>query len=244
MIVLRLCVWYALLSPFLNCPSQLSELNESSPRVCKPYIKARSQLEPHIRTYYNAYGAPYVDLARPYAQTVNERVYSPGVEIAKNGYGTYAAPVVEQIQKYGHDQWEGQLAPRLDSVRESFDGVYKTNVDPYVQQVSTELAPYIQKINSHISDVHKDFIYPFYTQSGPFIGKTYTSGQDVLATMVFPYAGGAWSSTVYFVNDSLLPTITSLYSKNVEPQLVKIGQKLASYKEGSKLRTVTDESDE
>ncbi|BAE65281.1 unnamed protein product [Aspergillus oryzae RIB40] len=58
-----------------------------------------------------------------------------------------------------------------------------------------------------------------------------------------PYAQTSWSSVVYFVNSWLWPQVTGLYSENVEPQLVKIGQRLASYREGNQLRKVVDEVD-
>ena len=230
-----------MLSPFLQCPSKLSGLNESSPRVCKPYLSARSRIEPHLHTFYNSYGVPCVDFARPYVQNVNERVYAPSVEVVKQGYDKYAAPALEQAQKYGYDKVE----PLLNVAKDRFDAVYKDKIDPYLQQALSKLQPYWHKFGGQVSDVSSKHIYPVYTQSGPFVEKMYASSRDMLATTVYPYAGGAWSKTVYFVNNSLWPTITKLYSENVEPQLVKIGQKLATYKEGSsRLWPAADESNE
>lgn len=239
----RLFIWYTLVSPLLRCPSRVEELKESSPRVCKPYIIVRSHIEPHIRPYYNVYGAPYVELARPYVQVLNERVCSPVVKVAKQGYDKYGAPALEQAEVYGREQWETQVVPRLQSAQESLNDIYKATVDPYVQRAVAGVSPYYRHISNRISKIYGEYVQFFYFQYGPFIGKTYTSGQDMLTTTVFPYAGGAWSSVVRFVNGTLWPMVTGLYSENVEPQLVKIGRKLASYREGKRLRGVADEVD-
>lgn len=242
-LVVRLCIWYMLLTPFLRCPSRLSGLTDSSPWVCKPYIVARSCIEPRLQPYYDAYAAPYVDLARPYVKVLNEQVYSPTVKVAKKGYDIYGAPALERAEKYGYEKWESHVAPQLESTKESLHDAYKATVGPYVQRAGVELSPYYRTLSDYLSRAYLRVIEPLYAHAGPFIGKTYTSGQDMLATTVLPHVGGLWSSTVYFVNNSLWPIITGLYSRNVEPQLVKIGQKLASYKEGKRLRPVVDETE-
>ena len=81
----------------------------------------------------------------------------------------------------------------------------------------------------------------FYTRSKPFVIQAYSSSQDVLSGTVIPMAHEVWTTLAVFVKSNLVPTITGLYSQNVEPQLVKIGERLASYREGKKLRTVVDE---
>lgn len=242
-VFVRLCIWYALLTPIFRCPFHLSELNESSPRVCKPYLVARSYVEPHITPYYDAYGAPYVELARPYARTVNEKVYTPAANVARWGYDKYGAPALDQAQQFTQQQWERQVVPHLQSAQDSATRLYKANVAPHVERVEIALSPYYQKTNAAFSSVLQGYVLPFCAQSRPFIGKTYTSGQDILATTVMPYAQTTWSSVIYFANSSLWPKITGLYSENVEPQLVKIGQRLASYREGKRLRQVVDDVD-
>ncbi|PLB47130.1 hypothetical protein P170DRAFT_448811 [Aspergillus steynii IBT 23096] len=242
-VFVRLCIWYALLTPIFRCPSHLSELNDSSPRVCKPYLVARSYVEPHIAPYYEAYGAPYVELTRPYARTLNEKVYTPAANVAKWGYDKYGAPAFDQVQQYTQQQWERQVVPHLQSAQDSAFRLYKSDVAPHVERVEIALSPYYQKTNDALSSVFRGYVLPFCAQSRPFIGKTYTSGQDILTTTVMPYAQTSWSSVIYFANSSLWPKITGLYSENVEPQLVKIGQRLASYREGKQLRKVVDDVD-
>ncbi|KAJ5151168.1 uncharacterized protein N7482_010420 [Penicillium canariense] len=242
-LVLRLCIWYTLLTPFLRCPSRLEELNESSPKVCKPYLIARSHVEPHVAPYYDTYAAPYVDQARPYVEVFNQRVYTPALKVAKTGYDKYGAPAWQQAQAFSTAQWTAQVTPRLEAAQDQVHQLYLAQVDPYVQQGVAVVSPYYQKANGAALAVYWNHLVPFYTRSQPFIGKTYSTGQDILTTHVMPGARYTWSSVVYFANSSLWPHVTGLYSEQVEPQLVKIGQRLASYREGKRLRAVVEDMD-
>jgi hypothetical protein len=174
---------------------------------------------------------------------LNERVYTPASKVAKSGYEKYGAPALDKAQIYGAEQWRVQVTPRVQSARDKANQLYLAKVDPYVQQSVTVVSPYYQKANSAAMTVYWDHLVPFYTRSQPFIGKTYATSQGILTTHVMPGARYTWSSAVYFANSSLWPHVTGLYSEQVEPQLVKIGQRLASYREGKRLRAVVEEAD-
>ncbi|KAL5339795.1 hypothetical protein BJX70DRAFT_147376 [Aspergillus crustosus] len=238
----RLCIWYFLLTPFFACPSQISDLTDSSPRICKPYLVAKSHAEPYVIPYYNTYGAPYVDTARPYVRVLNEKVYTPASNVAKQGYQTYGAPALAQAQNYGQQQWDANVVPHIQAAKGKVTDWYGAQVAPHVDYVTVTVSPYYKKAHGAYWATLDGYILPFAATYRPFIGKTYTSGQEILTTTVLPHARSAWSSTIYLINNSIWPRIYSLYSENVEPQLVKIGQRLASYREGDRLRTV-DESE-
>ncbi|GKZ24208.1 hypothetical protein AbraIFM66951_004029 [Aspergillus brasiliensis] len=240
-LVVRLCIWYALLTPFLRCPSQLSDLTDSSPRVCKPYLVARSYVEPHVMPYYDAYGAPYVEIARPYVQVLNEKVYAPTSRVVKHGYERYGAPALDKAHLYAQQQWETNAVPHLQSAKDKANGLYQSQVYPHVQNVEAALSPTFQKANGVIKSAYGDYLLPFGAKYRPFIGKTYTTGQDMLTTTVLPYAQNSWSAALYFIQSTLWPRVTGVYSENVEPQLVKIGERLASYREEKRLRQVAEE---
>ncbi|KAL4864483.1 hypothetical protein BDV12DRAFT_11323 [Aspergillus spectabilis] len=242
-LLVRLCIWYFLLTPFFACPSQVSDLTETSPRICKPYLVAKSHIEPYVIPYYNTYGAPYVDSARPYVRVLNEKVYTPASNIAKQGYETYGAPALAQAQGYGQKQWDANVVPHIQAAKGKATEWYGAQVAPHVDYVRVTVSPYYQKAHGAYWATLDGYILPFAAKYRPFIGKTYTSGQEILTTTVLPHAQSAWSSTIYLVNNSVWPKISSLYSENVEPQLVKIGQRLASYREGNRLRGVADESE-
>src|ERR1700730_11119625 len=100
----RLIVWYVIIVALFRCPSSVTELNESSPRICKPYINARSHIQPYLQPYYDTYAGPYIEKARPYADQLNERVVSPAAKIAQQNYNKYAAPRLDQVKAYGQQQ--------------------------------------------------------------------------------------------------------------------------------------------
>ncbi|KAJ5730340.1 uncharacterized protein N7483_004848 [Penicillium malachiteum] len=239
--VIRLAIWYMLLTPFLRCPSNLSDLDGTSPRVCEPYLIVRSHVDPYVTPYYDTYAAPYVDQARPYVEVLNKNVYMPTSKLAQAGYKKYGAPALGQAQAYGAAQWRAQVTPRIQVAQGKIHQLYLAEVDPYVQQGVAVVSPYYKQVNNAMFTVYWDHLVPFYTRSQPFIGKTYSTSQDILTTHVMPGAHYTWSSVVYFANSSLWPHVTGLYSEQVEPQLVKIGQRLATYREGKRLRAVVEE---
>ncbi|CEL00888.1 hypothetical protein ASPCAL00480 [Aspergillus calidoustus] len=240
-LLVRLCIWYFLLTPFFRCPSHESDLTESSPRICKPYLTAKSYVEPHVAPYYNAHAAPYVDAARPYVRVLNEKVYTPASNIARQGYEAYGAPALDRAQVYGQQQWDANVVPHIQTAKAKANVWYEAQVAPHVRQVTAAVSPYYQKVYRAYWTTLDGYVLPFVATYRPFIGKTYASGQGILTTTVLPYAHSTWYHTVYFVNNSVWPKISNLYSENVEPQLVKIGQRLASYREGKRLRSATDE---
>ncbi|KAL5003402.1 hypothetical protein BDV10DRAFT_45149 [Aspergillus recurvatus] len=240
-LLVRLTIWYFLLTPFFRCPSNVAELTDSSPRICKPYLVARSYLEPYVIPYYNAHAAPYVDAARPYVRVLNENVYTPASNIAKQGYETYGVPALGRAQAYGQQQWDANVAPHIQAAKGKTTDWYEARVAPHVNYAVTTLSPYYNKAHRAYWTAVNVYFLPFAAKYQPYIGKTYTSGQEILTTTVLPHAQNTWYSTVYFVNQSLWPRVSNLYSENVEPQLVKIGQRLASYREGNRLRSVADE---
>ena len=176
-------------------------------------------------------------------EVFNHRVYTPASKVAKSGYEKYGAPALEQARVYGAQQWDVQVTPRLQTAQDQAYQLYLTEVDPYIQRGVAVVSPYYQKANTAALTVYWGHLVPFYTQSKPFIGKAYSTSHGVLTTHVMPGAQYTWSSVIYFANSSLWPHVTGLYSEQVEPQLVKIGQRLASYREGKRLRAVVEESD-
>lgn len=218
-------------------------MTESSPLVCKPYLIARTHVDPYVTPYYDQYAAPYVEVARPYAQFLNERIYSPAARVTKRGYDKYGAPALERARVYGEEQWRVQAVPRLHAARDNAHNVYVANVDPHVQRVLSAVRPHYEVASGMLVTVYENYIIPYYDWSRPHIEKSYATCQQFLETTVVPLARETWSSVIYFANSELWPTMTGLYSENVEPQLVKIGQRLASYREGKRLRAAVEDID-
>ncbi|ODH46654.1 hypothetical protein GX48_07264 [Paracoccidioides brasiliensis] len=242
-VIVRLLIWYALLTPLFHCPSTPQELDSNSSWVCKPYLIARSHIEPHITPYYEFYGAPYVDTVRPYARTFNEKIYIPAVHFATRTYRMYGAAHFEKGTSYVRHQLGALITPHLYSLQNSTIRIYENSIGPYYTSVSTVVTPYYQASVTHFDKAWRSYVQPFYAQSKPVIVKASSSAYNIAVNTIYPYAKKIWSSLLIFINETLLPGIVGLYTENVEPQLVRIGEKLAGYREGRKLGAVVEETE-
>ena len=65
-------------------------------------------------------------------------------------------------------------------------------------------------------------------------------GQSFVLDTGLPYTQWAWTSTAAFVNRTLWPRLTILYGENVEPQLVRISERLGRYRDGKKAKAVVE----
>lgn len=230
-----------MLTPFFHCPSSIDKLSESSPRVCRPYLVARSYVDPYVDPYYQTYAAPYVDAAAPYVRTFRERVYVPASRLAKQGYDGYAEPALNKVAGYGREQWQTTVVPKLQSARQQTGDIYQSTVASHVRYAADIVSPYWQPIAAKRRAIHEKLISPLYVRSKLLVIKAYTSAQGFVIDAAIPYSQRAGSWLVTFLCDTVWPNVKGLYSENVEPQLVKIGARLASYRDGRKLRTAVDE---
>lgn len=227
----------------MYCPSNISELGEDSSRICKPYLVTRSYLEPHISPIYQTYAAPYVEIAKPYYDGFNEKIYTPTAKFTKDNYAIYGAPRVGKAKSYGFEQWETIAVPRLHILYDSVTDLYNTSIEPHRKNAVSIITPYYTVAQERAHHLHDNYIFPSYLRMKPFVSKAYVHGHGILADTVFPYIQRAWTFVMTFMDTIVWPRITGLYSQNVEPQLIRIGEKLASYREGRKLRAAVDEVD-
>lgn len=167
----------------------------------------------------------------------------PASKIAKQGYDAYGKPPFENARKYIKKQWQNEIIPRLHSAWNDTNDIYRSKVEPYVQRFLSTVAPYSADVSSKVIHVNDNYVMPIYLQSKPLVSKTYSSVHGILVGTIMPLAQRTWYSAIVFANSAVWPQVTGLYSENIEPQLVKIGEKLASYREGRKLRAVIDEVD-
>jgi hypothetical protein len=224
-----------------QCPSSITELNESSPRICKPYIRARSHIQPYLQPYYDSYAGPYVDRARPYAEQLNQRVVSPATKIAQQNYNKYAAPRIDQFKAYGQQQWQKTVVPQVVLAQKKAAEVYDASVAPHVKKASSVAEPYYGAARDNAINVHQNHILPVLDTSTPYLMRAYNSTKDFALTTGLPYLQRVWSSVLIFVDGTLWPKVKGLYGDNVKPQLVMISERIAKYQEGRKMKAVMDE---
>nr|KMM65699.1 hypothetical protein CPAG_02045 [Coccidioides posadasii RMSCC 3488] len=240
-IILRLAIWYSLFTAFFSCPTNPEELDEHSPRICKPYLIVRSQLEPHVAPYYKIYGEPYVEVVRPYAHTFHDHIYAPVASVSSSAYYTYGSPRVEQGLRFVEEKWDILVSPQLRSFKSYVAELYSSAVGPQVGHIKQIIAPQYGNISRQLIKFRDGYLVPTYVRAKPIVDRVSTSIHKILIDTAIPYSRRVWSSLVVLLNGTLRPRLASLYFENVEPQLLRIAAKLASYREGGKLKRLQEE---
>lgn len=236
-------MWYTIITALFRCPSSADDLSGNSPRVCKPYLQVRTYVAPYIEPYYNAYAAPHVDRARPYVEKFDNQILTPSLAYGKQSYLKYGAPRVDQARTFGQDNWDKILKPQIDSAQIQAKQQYDSTLAPHVNKASAAASPYFTSTQNSLSQIYLDRLLPAYETSRPHIEKAYSFVHRHAVETGFPYAKSAWASTAVFLDRTLWPKLRILYGENVEPQLVRIGERLGRYRDGRKLEAAMDEAD-
>ena len=236
-------MWYTVITALFRCPSSEVELTDDSPKICKPYFTVRTRVDPYLRPYYHTYAVPYVDTASPYVQKFDERVFTPSYEFSKKSYETYGAPQVEKAREYGQVQWVKVVKPQLDASQAQVKRQYDVSLAPRVEKVSAAIAPHYTASKEKLLDVYDTYLLPAYATARPYVEKTYVTCRKIAVDDALPYVQSGWASTVIFIDRTLWPKLRILYGQNVEPQLVRIGERLGRYRDGKKLKAAVEEVD-
>ncbi|KAF5658451.1 hypothetical protein FHETE_9875 [Fusarium heterosporum] len=229
-VVARLATWAAILTVLFRCPSSIEECNETSPSICKPYFQIKNTVQPHVQPYYDNYAAPYVEIARPYYNTVDNKVWQPTRAYAVQ----YGAPWAEKARAHTVAQWEKNGQPQLVKYQTLARGHYDKSVGPYVNQASQKLGPYYEIARTNGLQVYYEYVQPGYEFVQPYAAKGYGAASDFTTTTALPTAYWTWNKTYSFLDSNVWPHIRAVYVQNVEPQLVRIGERLGRYKTKAK----------
>jgi hypothetical protein len=203
----------------------LESCDETSPRICKPYFQVKQAVSPHIEPYYDAYAAPYVDLAKPYYNTLDRTVISPGLGYAAK----YGAPQVLKAQAYSKVQWENIVQPQLLKYQVLLSSQYDKNLAPRVDTVSNVIAPYYDIARTNALQTYHELLLPSYEFLQPYAQRSYQVAASFTTDTAMPSAVWVWNQTYFLLDGIVWPQVRSLYVENVEPQLHKIGQRLGRY---------------
>lgn len=236
--ITRLLIWFSIYTVVFRCPATLDDCDQDSPLVCKPYFQVKQAVTPHIEPYYDQYAAPYIEAARPYYNTVDEKVVAPVWGYAKQ----YGAPGVEQVQAFGKAQWEKNVEPQLTKYQTLARAQYNEKLAPHLNHVSTTVGPYYDIAHTNGLQMYHEFLVPSYQFVQPYARQGYLTTSTFAKSTVVPSVLFAWNKTYTFLDGSVWPHIRAVYSENVEPQLVKIGKRLGRYNSSKKSvpKSVTD----
>ncbi|KAJ4329466.1 hypothetical protein N0V84_000101 [Fusarium piperis] len=233
-VVARLATWAAILTVLFRCPSSLEACDETSPSICKPYFQIKDAVSPHIQPYYDHYAAPYVEVARPYYETVESKVWQPTRAYAIQ----YGAPWAEKAQDYAWAQWEKNGQPQLVKYQGLAQAQYDQTIGPYVKQAGEALGPYYEIARTNGLQVYYEYLRPGYEFVQPYAVQGYDAASEFTVRTALPTTYWAWNKTYAFIDRSVWPHIRVVYVQNVEPQLVRIGERLGRYK--TKVKPVHD----
>jgi len=242
----RLLLWYIAITALFRCPSSISNLTDTSPKVCKPYLQLRDAVWPHAEPHYKVYLKPYVDRASPYASKFHEQVYTPASSFAIEKYNVYGAPRVAQVWNYSEIKWEEVVQPQIELGRKWATDKYESTLAPHVNQVIIAAGPYYDQLKTGFNDVYESTataVVPAYEKTLPYLRTAYQQGHHITADIVLPYLYRAEMSTLSFWNKKVWPQLVILYGENVEPQLLRISERLGRYKDGRKLTAVMNDED-
>ncbi|TAQ87584.1 hypothetical protein B7494_g4088 [Chlorociboria aeruginascens] len=235
----RLLTWYGIVTILLRCPSTVDLVTDASPMICKPYFQVRSVVAPYVEPYYDAYAAPYVDAARPYYATLDKRVIAPVTALGIK----YGAPRVAQAQAFGQLQWEKSIQPEVLRYQEIVKKRYNQTLAPHVGTISTKVGPYYGIAKASALDTYYGHILPTYNIVQPYALQAYGLANNFAVHTGLPYTKWALTTGSVFLDRTVWPKLRILYGENVEPQLVRIGERLGRYREGKKVKSAVDEID-
>ena len=236
----RLALWYSLFTIVLRCPSSPADLNEKSPRICSPYLSSKSFAVPYVQPYYDAYLAPHVVAVKPYTDRLNNQILSPATTMLKTSYDTHAAPMVSQAQKFTEDQWHASVSPRLQLAQSNLKGRYDSNIAPAVNKVHAVVLPYYRSAEYTLTDAYQSNIRVKYNSMLPYAHAAYAQGHSFVFDTALPFAESAVDGSLSFLGRTIWPHLKILYGENVEPQLMRISQRLTRYRESKKIEAAVD----
>lgn len=228
----RLTTWAAILTIIFRCPASLEACDDTSPFVCQYYFQAKNTVSPYTQPYYEQFVDPYVELVSPYYETLDSHVLAP-----TRGYVVkHAAPWAKKGQEYVLSQWDAKVQPQVTSVREFSQRQYDQSVAPYLTQASISFAPYYEISRTNVLQIFYEFLLPSYEFVQPYAIQGYHTASDFATSTALPATHWAWNKTNAFLDKAVWPQVRALYMENVEPQLVRIGERLGRYKNKAKAK--------
>jgi len=155
----------------------------------------------------------------------------------------YGAPRVAQAQAFGQAQWDKNVQPQVLKYQTIARAKYDETLAPHVDKAYTAAAPYYDITKTNALQTYYEHILPTYTIVQPYAIQGYGLATDFVLDTAIPYSKWAWATTAIFLDRTVFPQIRILYGENVEPQLVRIGERLGRYRDGKKLKAAVDEVD-
>lgn len=133
------------------------------------------------------------------------------------------------------------LKPKIDAAQAEVTRQYNLKLAPQVSKASGAAAPYYDITKENVLEIYNERILHAYATSRPYAEEIYSRIHGVAIGYGLPYAQSAWASSIVFVDHTLWPRLRVLYGENVEPQLLRISERLGRYRDGRRLKATMDD---
>lgn len=229
-LVLRALFWYAVFLLYWQCPYG-QPLDSDSPGLCKPLHCGIARLEPHVKPYYDEYAEPYVMLARPYCAKTKEL------------HKAYVLPAAQRAQRASLAVYNRFLAPHVATASQQAALVYDTHAREHHEKLAKHWDGVQQQANGHyqrarivLLTVYMDHVQPILVTLEPHYDRVVRHVHSTVCPRV-----KAYSVQLYYHVNALVsrgyaivaPKIQEIYEHNVEPQIVKIRERVNLYRHKS-----------
>ena len=180
-----------------------------------------------------------MDVARPYYDTLDKKILAPATAFGIK----YGGPRVAQAQIFGQAQWDKNLQPIVAQYQALAKDKYDQTLAPHVDQATKVVAPYLDIAKTNALQTYYGHILPTYQTVQPYAIQGYGLASNFVVTTAVPYSQWAWTTGGIFLERTVFPKVRILYGENVEPQLVRIGERLGRYRDGKKLIAAVESVD-
>ena len=143
-------------------------------------------------------------------------------------------------QAYGQAQWEKSLQPQVLKYQALVKDKYDQSLGPHVDAAVKAAIPYYNLAKTNALQTYYEHILPTYAAVQPYALQGYDLASDFTLNTAVPYSKWAWTTGIVFLDRTVLPKLRILYGENVEPQLVRIGERLGRYRDGKRLKAVEE----
>ena len=181
-----------------------------------------------------------MEKAKPYADTVHEKVYAPGAAFAKHNYQRYGEPRIAQLQAYGQNEWAKVVKPRLEQAQDMVLKEYQKSLAPHVNRASDAVQPHLANAQAIAVDQFQNNVVPSYQKAQPYAQNAYIRGHEIATDVAIPYGRWLGETVLAFLQRRVWPPIRIAYGENVQPQLLKIRERLANYRDGKRLEAAVE----
>ena len=142
----------------------------------------------------------------------------------------FGTPWVIKGQEYAQAQWQKTAQPKITKLQALTQEKYDQSLAPYLSQAGEVIEPYYGIARTNVLQMYYEHILPGYEFAEPYAAQGYRLTSDFATAKAVPAAYWAYDKSYAFAYTAIWPQVRVLYLENVEPQLVRIGERLGRYK--------------